>query len=77
MKIKAHRTLLNLSQAQYGRPLGVSGATVSRWESGEMHPCPIKMYPVIRRFSCGLITWDDVYTVTGEETVNADDTRAG
>ena len=41
MDIKALRQRLNLTQEQLARRLGVSWATVSRWERGIGEPSPL------------------------------------
>lgn len=37
-EIKKIRTDLGLTQTEFGRLLGLGGATISRWEAGTLHP---------------------------------------
>jgi DNA-binding transcriptional regulator YiaG len=39
-RLAAHRTKLGLSAADYGRLVGMSGATIYLWERGESRPRP-------------------------------------
>lgn len=39
-RLAAHRTKLGLSAADYGRLIGMSGATIYLWEQGKTRPRP-------------------------------------
>ena len=39
-RLAAHRKKLGLSAADYGRPVGMSGASVYLWEQGQVRPRP-------------------------------------
>jgi len=43
MNIKQIRKKLNLTQEQLAHKLGVSWATVNRWENGKSKPSPLAM----------------------------------
>jgi len=41
----------NLSIAAMGKIIGVSHATISRWENGEMLPCIDHLYTICKHFN--------------------------
>lgn len=57
-KVKQVREKLNLSQEELAKELGVSFATINRWEKGHTHPT----YETLQRFekfcSCNEIILD-------------------
>lgn len=57
-KVKQVREKLNLSQEELAKELGVSFATINRWEKGHTHPT----YETLQRFekfsSCNGIILD-------------------
>lgn len=52
-RLAAHRTRLGLSAADYGKLVGVSGATIFNWEQGKGRPMPeqIQALGLLKLFS--------------------------
>lgn len=49
-RLKDARETLKLSQADFGKRIGVSGAAVSRWESGERGTPDVAVRAIVREF---------------------------
>ena len=47
-QVKAVRKALNLSQEELAHALGVSFATVNRWENGKTNPSKLAQLPEMR-----------------------------
>ena len=69
MNIREHRGSLDLSQEEYGARVGVSGATVCKWESGTNTPKPSHQRRIFD-FSHGLVTYGEMMFPKDERMVN-------
>ena len=56
---KIRKTVFNMPQAAFADAVGVNQSTISRWESGHLHPGRPEM-EAIRELAAGLdVLWSD------------------
>lgn len=69
-QIKNRRSILGLTLKQIADKVGVSEATVQRWESGEIknlrHGRIVKLAEVLRTHPGDLMGWEDKHRVYGD-----------
>ena len=71
-RLAAHRTKLGLSAADYGRLVGMSGATIYLWEQGERRPRPeqVQQLGLLKAMSRSVILKQLEQIKTGEAAVS-------
>ena len=55
-RLKELRTALQINQESFGKKIGVTGAAVSRWESGDREIPDTAILSIVREFGCSE-TW--------------------
>ena len=73
MRLAAHRSKLGLSAADYGRLVGMSGATIYLWEQGERRPRPeqVQQLGLLKAMSRSAILKQLEQIKTGEAAASA------
>lgn len=62
------KTIFKLSQAEFAKVAGVTQATVSRWESGELIPSHDEMARIREEAEKRNIPWNDAWFFTAPST---------
>ena len=73
VRLAAHRSKLGLSAADYGRLVGMSGATIYLWEQGERRPRPeqVQQLGLLKAMSRSAILKQLEQIKTGEAAASA------